>query len=52
MIGKLQGGISPALQSAVLASFKDKGFIKNMIAEVGRIGFENGYFNLETQSFE
>ena len=52
MILKLQGGIPDFMKSAVFASFKDKGFLKNMNADLGLIGFENGYFNLATHSFE
>ena len=40
------------MKFAVFASFKDKGFLKNMNADLGLIGFENGYFNLATHSFE
>ena len=46
MIDKLQGGIPDFMKSAVFASFKDKGFLKNTNADIGLIGFENGYFNL------
>ena len=50
---KIQGGIKHANMKPVnFSECYEKDFNKNMNANLALIGFENGYFNLETQKFE